>query len=85
MKHLMTRHPSVFKTVKAQAEMCLSAAKKPKLYTSTLNGVKMSRPALQLHCLRLVTENGLSFKVFDYPALQDIIRPLVDAMPAVER
>lgn len=45
----------------------------------------MSGAALQLHSIRLVTEHGLSFKALDYDAFQDIIQPMIKAMPAAER
>ncbi|XP_034252574.1 uncharacterized protein LOC117652049 [Thrips palmi] len=85
MKHLKAHHRKLHATTLAEANKFNSAPKKRKLYPSTLNGVKMSKPALQVHCVRLVTESGLSFKVLDYPAFQDIVKPLIDSMPAADR
>ncbi|KAK3921805.1 UDP-N-acetylglucosamine diphosphorylase 2 [Frankliniella fusca] len=45
----------------------------------------MSGAALELHCTRLVSEHGLAFKVLSYDAFQDIIQPLIRAMPASEK
>jgi len=86
MKHMKAHHPQTHKSLLEEADRQSGpAAKVPKLVSSTLNGVKMSAPALQLHCVRLVSENGLAFKMLDYPAFQDIIQPMLNAMPAAER
>jgi len=77
-------HKELWKSVKAEEER-KSGPKPAKVQCTVLNGVKMSPDALQLNCLRLVSENGLAFKVLDYPAMQGIIKPMVDAMPASQR
>jgi len=90
MSHLKTHHPDVHARTLDEWNEILgkplhSAAKRAKMVKHSLDKVNMSGPALELHCLRLITEHGLSFRVLDYSAFQDIISPMLDAMPKRER
>jgi len=89
MSHLKHHHKEVHKQVELQwkkmQEGPASSKSKCELKAKVLNGVQMTGPALFLHSLRLITENGLSFKVLDYEAFQDIIKPMINAMPASEK
>lgn len=86
MAHLERHHKDVYARVKPVADLRAQnsrSAKKAK--PAVLNGVAISGPALELHCTRLISEHGLSFKVLSYSAFQDIINPLLSAMPASAR
>lgn len=85
MCHLRSKHPDVHKKVEEEVNKVFPPAKRRRVQEGVLNGVKMSPEALQVHCLRLVTESGLAFKFLDEEAFQDIISPMIDAMPASER
>ena len=50
-----------------------------------LNGVKMTGEKLKKLCVRLVTEHGRPFALLDDEAFQEIITPLLEAMPASEK
>lgn len=89
--HLKDNHPDVYKNVMDEWNRILaskSSAEGPsplKKAKSSLDKVAMSGPALETHCLRMVTEHGLSFEVLDYEAFKDIITPMLNAMPKRER
>ncbi|KAK3928321.1 Zinc finger BED domain-containing protein 4 [Frankliniella fusca] len=89
--HLKDKHPDVYKNVMEEWNKTLarksplegpSPSKKPR---TSLDKVMMSGPALETHCVRLVTEHGLSFEVLEYKAFKDIINPMLNAMPKRER
>lgn len=50
-----------------------------------LNKVQTSALNLQLQSLRLISEHGHAFKLLDDDAFQQIIQPMIDAMPAANR
>jgi len=52
---------------------------------TVLNGVKLSSVQILSACVRLVTESGRPFSLFDDPPFQDLTRPLIEALPANER
>ncbi|KAK3931912.1 Zinc finger BED domain-containing protein 4 [Frankliniella fusca] len=85
MSHLKTHHKEVHDKILQDLESRKDPKPAEKLKPSILNGVKMSGRALQVHCIRLVSQHGLSFKSLDYAALQAILRPMIEAMPASER
>ncbi|KAK3925969.1 hypothetical protein KUF71_014218 [Frankliniella fusca] len=91
MKHLQSHHYETFKAVKEEEERrrgagaLTTAEPEAKRQCKWPDGVQMTAKVLQLHCVRLVSENCLALRFLDYEAFQDIIRPMINAMPLHER
>ena len=85
MTHLKTNHKDVHRNVEQELKGSSSDPAPRRRKTTILNGVEMSGPALQLHCTRLISQHGQSFKSLNYSAFQDIIQPMIKRLPASER
>lgn len=88
--HLQSMHKNHFKRMQQEINARQAAAGDAKRKRTAdrpglLNGVKMTGPALQLNCLRLVTQHRLPFKMLDYEAFQDITDGYTNAMSAKEK
>lgn len=84
LKHVKHSHEDHYKR-------CLEAKgdpppkrKKP-TPVAPLKGVVISGESLQLNCLRLITEHCLPFRMLNFHAFQNIVKPIVNALPANEK
>ncbi|XP_034237445.1 zinc finger BED domain-containing protein DAYSLEEPER-like [Thrips palmi] len=84
-KHLRRKHKDKIPSLESDlSEWNGRRKKKPSKKTRLLH-VAMSARKLKLACVRLIAVHGRPIEMMNDPAFQDIVRPMIDAMPARER